>query len=75
MLGGDEFDLNFVRRRHSATKGNPMPEAYIIDASRRPRGIGKVGKGALAHIHPQQLSATVLGAKLNGKSGVLPQAV
>ena len=25
-----------------------MPEAYIIDAVRTPRGIGKVGKGALA---------------------------
>ncbi len=39
-----------------------MPEAYIIDAVRTPRGVGKVGKGALAHIHPQQLGATVLKA-------------
>jgi acetyl-CoA C-acetyltransferase len=39
-----------------------MAEAYIIDAVRTPRGIGKVGKGALADIHPQQLSATVLKA-------------
>ena len=39
-----------------------MPEAYIIDACRTPRGIGKVGKGALAEIHPQQLGATVLKA-------------
>ncbi|MGA0602015.1 acetyl-CoA C-acetyltransferase [Caulobacter sp. KR2-114] len=39
-----------------------MPEALIIDACRTPRGIGKVGKGALADIHPQQLSATVLKA-------------
>ena len=39
-----------------------MPEALIIDAVRTPRGIGKVGKGALADIHPQQLSATVLKA-------------
>src|SRR4051794_17007649 len=37
-----------------------MPEALIIDACRTPRGIGKVGKGALADIHPQQLAATVL---------------
>ncbi|MEO8115334.1 MAG: acetyl-CoA C-acetyltransferase [Phenylobacterium sp.] len=37
-----------------------MPEAFIIDACRTPRGIGKVGKGALADIHPQQLAATVL---------------
>ena len=39
-----------------------MTEAWIIDACRTPRGIGKVGKGALADIHPQQLSATVLKA-------------
>jgi acetyl-CoA C-acetyltransferase len=39
-----------------------MPEAWIIDAARTPRGIGKVGKGALADIHPQQLAATVLAA-------------
>jgi len=39
-----------------------MPEAYIIDACRTPRGIGKQGKGALAHIHPQHLAATVLKA-------------
>ena len=39
-----------------------MPEALIIDACRTPRGIGKVGKGALADIHPQQLAASVLGA-------------
>ncbi|MEM9571222.1 MAG: acetyl-CoA C-acetyltransferase [Pseudomonadota bacterium] len=39
-----------------------MAEAYIIDACRTPRGIGKQGKGALAHLHPQHLAATVLGA-------------
>ncbi|MBU6372992.1 MAG: acetyl-CoA C-acetyltransferase [Alphaproteobacteria bacterium] len=39
-----------------------MPEAWIIDACRTPRGIGKVGKGALADIHPQQLAASVLKA-------------
>ena len=39
-----------------------MPEAWIIDACRTPRGIGKVGKGALAGIHPQQLAASVLKA-------------
>lgn len=39
-----------------------MSEALIIDAVRTPRGIGKVGKGALAHLHPQQLAATVLKA-------------
>jgi acetyl-CoA C-acetyltransferase len=36
--------------------------AWIIDAARTPRGIGKVGRGALAHLHPQHLSATVLSA-------------
>ena len=39
-----------------------MNNAYIIDACRTPRGIGKVGKGALAHLHPQHLAATVLKA-------------
>lgn len=39
-----------------------MPEAWIIDACRTPRGIGKVGKGALTDIHPQQLGAAVLKA-------------
>jgi acetyl-CoA C-acetyltransferase len=39
-----------------------MTEALIIDAVRTPRGIGKIGKGALAEIHPQQLGATVLKA-------------
>ncbi|MXO75777.1 acetyl-CoA C-acyltransferase [Altererythrobacter aerius] len=39
-----------------------MAEAYIIDAVRTPRGVGKVGKGALAHMHPQHLAATVLKA-------------
>ncbi|MEE4362144.1 MAG: acetyl-CoA C-acetyltransferase [Pseudomonadales bacterium] len=37
-------------------------EAWIIDACRTPRGIGKVGKGSLAHLHPQHLGATVLKA-------------
>ena len=39
-----------------------MGEAYIIDAVRTPRGIGKQGKGALAAEHPQHLAATVLKA-------------
>ena len=39
-----------------------MPEALIIDACRTPRGIGKVGKGALADEHPQHLASTVLAA-------------
>jgi acetyl-CoA C-acetyltransferase len=39
-----------------------MADALIIDACRTPRGIGKQGKGALAHLHPQHLGATVLAA-------------
>ena len=39
-----------------------MAEAWIIDACRTPRGIGKKGKGSLADQHPQHLGATVLKA-------------
>ena len=39
-----------------------MSEAWLIDACRTPRGIGKPGKGALTEIHPQHVSATVLRA-------------
>ena len=39
-----------------------MANAFIVDACRTPRGIGKQGKGALAHLHPQHLGATVLAA-------------
>jgi acetyl-CoA C-acetyltransferase len=39
-----------------------MREAYIIDTCRTPRGIGKPGKGALSHLHPQNVGATVLKA-------------
>tara|TARA_B100000676_G_C18080031_1_gene850542 strand:+ start:2383 stop:3615 length:1233 start_codon:yes stop_codon:yes gene_type:complete len=39
-----------------------MSEAFIIDACRTPRGIGKYGKGALTHMHPQMLGASVLRA-------------
>ncbi len=37
-----------------------MREAWIIDAARTPRGIGKPEKGALSSIHPQRLLSTVL---------------
>jgi acetyl-CoA C-acetyltransferase len=37
-------------------------EAWIIDAVRTPRGIGKPGKGALSHFHPQRLGSAVLTA-------------
>src|SRR3954469_17966172 len=39
-----------------------MGDAFIIDACRTPRGIGKQGKGALAHLHPHHVAATVLRA-------------
>ncbi len=39
-----------------------MNEAWIIDACRTPRGIGKAGKGALWDVHPQQLGSAVLKA-------------
>ena len=39
-----------------------MTDAFIIDACRTPRGVGKQGKGALAHLHPQHLASTVLAA-------------
>ena len=51
-----------------------MTEAYIIDAVRTPRGVGKPGKGALSHLHPQHLAATVLKAlkeRTGGISGYL----
>tara|TARA_Y100001933_G_scaffold263199_1_gene323738 strand:- start:72 stop:1313 length:1242 start_codon:yes stop_codon:yes gene_type:complete len=44
-------------------------QAWIIDTARTPRGIGKVGKGSLAHLHPQHLSATVLNA-LKERNGI-----
>lgn len=37
-----------------------MREAWIIDGVRSPRGGGKLGKGALTHIHPQRCMAQVL---------------
>jgi acetyl-CoA C-acetyltransferase len=47
-------------------------EAWIIDAVRSPRGVGKQGKGALAHLHPQRVLAQVLGA-LQEKAGFDPK--
>ena len=39
-----------------------MTEAYIIDEVRTPRSIGKLGKGALSHMHPQHLASATLKA-------------
>lgn len=56
-------DLVLSRAAHSVyPKGILVTEALIIDAVRTPRGVGKIGKGALAHMHPQHLGATVLKA-------------
>ena len=46
-----------------------MAEAFIIDACRTPRGIGKQGKGALAHLHPGHLGRTVLEA-IRDRNGI-----
>ncbi len=43
-------------------------ESYIIGAARTPRGKGKIGRGALTGVHPQELLATVLRA-LPSQSG------
>ncbi|RKG56521.1 acetyl-CoA C-acetyltransferase [Corallococcus sp. AB011P] len=39
-----------------------MTASYIIDAVRTPRGRGKMGKGALTGLHPQELLAQALNA-------------
>ncbi|KAB0640757.1 acetyl-CoA acetyltransferase [Burkholderia stagnalis] len=37
-----------------------MANSYIVGAARTPRGKGKIGKGALTGVHPQELLASVL---------------
>jgi acetyl-CoA C-acetyltransferase len=49
-------------------------EAWIIDAVRSPRGIGKQGKGSLAHLHPQRVLAQVLNG-LQERVGFAPADV
>ncbi len=39
-----------------------MSEAYILDAVRTPRAVGKPGKGAYYGVHPQHLAAAVMSA-------------
>jgi acetyl-CoA C-acetyltransferase len=51
-----------------------LKEAWIIDAARTPRGIGKVGKGALAGIHPQRLLSPVL-ASLASRNGLKTEEI
>ncbi len=50
-----------------------MRNAYIVDAVRTPRGKGKK-RGALASVHPQDLSAVTLKA-LAERNGIKPEAV
>jgi acetyl-CoA C-acetyltransferase len=46
-----------------------MANAYILDAVRTPRGRGKMGKGALSGIHPQELLAQTLN-QLARRTGI-----
>jgi hypothetical protein len=46
------------RRERSEIMGN----AWVIDAVRTPRGRGKIGKGALSGVHPQELLAQSMNA-------------
>jgi len=39
-----------------------MAYAYVLDTVRTPRGRGKAGRGALCHVHPQELFAQTLNA-------------
>ena len=52
-------------------------EAWIIDAVRSPRGVGKKDKGALSGVHPQKILGQVLkecpgalGVALMGSDGI-----
>lgn len=51
-----------------------MCDAFILDAVRTPRGIGKPDTGALAGMHPQHLSAIVLKA-LAERNGIVSDEV
>jgi acetyl-CoA C-acetyltransferase len=46
-----------------------MGDAFILDAVRTPRGRGKLGKGALSGLHPQELLAQTLN-QLVRRTGV-----
>lgn len=46
-----------------------MREAWIIDAARTPRGIGRAEKGALSSVHPQRILSTALKA-LGDRNGL-----
>jgi hypothetical protein len=46
--------------REHALRRNIMGIAHIIDTVRTPPGIGKPGKGALAHLHPIGTTGSIL---------------
>ncbi|HEV2148454.1 MAG TPA: acetyl-CoA C-acetyltransferase [Longimicrobiaceae bacterium] len=46
-----------------------MADAYVVDAVRTPRGRGKMGKGALTGVHPQELLAQTL-VRLAERTGI-----
>jgi acetyl-CoA C-acetyltransferase len=51
--------VRFTAASRRSIRGKNMADAYIIDAARTPRGIGKAGKGALSEFHPGRLLAKV----------------
>ena len=57
-IGNNETMLRLVALEDEAIMpgGLTMTEAYIVDAVRTPRGIGKPGKGALAQASRQAQS-------------------
>jgi acetyl-CoA C-acetyltransferase len=56
------------------TKETNMADAVILDAVRTPRGRGKLGKGSLTGIHPQELLAQTLTAIVE-RSGIDPSEI
>ena len=52
-----------------------MTDAYIIDAARTPRGIGKLGKGSLSEFHPRVVcSPKYLKVLNNAMTSTLPKS-
>ena len=45
-----------MKQNLKENKEEKMTEAYIIDAARTPRGIGKLGKGSLSEFHPGRIA-------------------
>ncbi len=62
LRGGTARLIHAIARAREKHGRRALADAFIIDAVRTPRSIGKVGKGALSHMHPQHVAATVLRA-------------